>query len=112
MDVSDKLDKTNSHPEKENDMTKLLPYLNGLLLFLAGFAVAKLDILRFLRKKSTPIHPYHDKIKSAKDEKALLRLLLSLDKKHFKPTIIKLEEAIYTDKKIDLKALKERLLKL
>ena len=111
INVHSLVDAKDSLPQKGFDFTKLLPYLNGLLLFLAGFGVAKLDIGRFFRKQSTPTHPYHDRLKACKDEKTLLRLLLSLDEKRFKPTIIELEQAIYADKKVDFKALKEQLLK-
>ncbi len=111
VDTKDLVDAKDSLPQRSFDIASLLPYLNALFLFLAGYLFAKIDVGGLIRKKRAPIHPYHDKIKATKDEKALLRLLLSLDKREFKPTIIELEEAIYKGKKVDLKAIKERLLK-
>jgi hypothetical protein len=110
ININDLVDAKDSLPQHSFDFATLLPYINGLLLFLAGYLFAKIDILRLIRKESPTKEPYHDKIKATKDEKALLRLLLSLNTKEFKPTIIELEEAIYRDKKVDLKAIKERLL--
>jgi hypothetical protein len=52
------------------------------------------------------------KIKKAKDEKELLKVLLSSHESGYKPYIRQLEESIYEQKKCDFSKLKEELSKL
>jgi len=108
--VKDILDKENSLPDAAFEWSTLLPYLNSLLLFLAGYFVAKLNPLQYLTKKQTTQNPLHQKIKDAKDEKALLQLLLSQNKTSFSPHITMLEDGLYHAKKTSLKAIKDALL--
>jgi hypothetical protein len=112
IESSNLLDSTDSYPTSAFDYSKLLPYLNALLLFLAGFISAKLDWKKYL-KKDKPIVPLMvEKIAKTRDEKALLKLLLSSNKKEYKPYIKQLEESIYEQKKLDFRKLKEELSKL
>ena len=110
--AKDILDEKNSLPDAAFDWNNLLPYLNALLLFLAGFVVAKLNLLERFRKKQTTLNPFHQKIKASKDEKTLLKLLLSENDPRFSPYIIALEKAIYHDKRTSLKTIKDALLTL
>jgi hypothetical protein len=112
IEVKNLLDEKDSYPVTAFDWDKLLPYLNGLLLFLAGFAVAKLDLLKYLKKTEPQLNPINTKIKKAKDEKELLKVLLSSYKNCYNQYIKQLEESIYEQKRCDFPKLKDELLKL
>lgn len=108
--VKDILDKEDSLPDTAFNGDTLLPYLNGLLLFLAGYFVANFKLLQYFSKKKTNQNPLHQKIKDAKDEKALLKLLLGANLTSFAPHISTLEDVLYHDRKVSLKEIKDALL--
>ncbi len=112
VNIQTLVDKKSSLPQKAWDIQAWLPYLNGFLLFLAGFLSAKLNVTHYFRKKVIPSSPLQTKIKLAKDPKELLQLLLGSDDRRFKPFIIELEAAVYEKKKVNLKAIKDALSKL
>ena len=112
LHTDDLVDKQNSLPQVSYNLQELLPYLNGLLLFLAGFVVAKISASAYFTKPPLQQNPHHDKIDKTEDEKALLQLLLSLDDTRYHESIIRLEKSIYSGEKVDFEALKERLLKV
>jgi len=106
------LDEEDSYPTTAFDYSKMLSYINGFLLFIAGFIVAKLDFMRYLKRKEPKLDPIVQKIKKAKDEKELLQVLLSSHDTAYKPYIKELEESIYEEKKCDFSKLKDELSKL
>lgn len=110
MDVNNLLDEKDSYPTTAFDWESLLPYLNGFLLMLSGFIIAKLDPMQYLKKSQKLQNPIHQKIKDAKDEKSLLRVLLSSHANRYKPFIDELEKSIYDNKKCDLNKIKASLL--
>jgi hypothetical protein len=105
------LDEKDSYPTSAFDLSSFISYIYGSLFFVAGFLVSKFELLRYLKKEST-FNPMIKKIESSKDEKALLKLLLSSNKKEYKPYIKQLEESIYEQKKLDFRKLKDELSKL
>ncbi len=110
MDAKNLLDQKDSYPTIAFDWGSLLPYLNGFLLMLSGFIIAKLDLIQYLKKSQKQHDPMQQKIKDAKDEKSLLRVLLSSHENRYKPFINELEESIYSNKKCDLNKIKALLL--
>ncbi len=100
------LDKKDSYPSSAFNWSDYLPYLNALLLFISGFIVAKLDLLKFINKGQNNKDQICEKIKNSKDKKALLQILLSSHEKRFKPMIKELESSIYGKQKCDLKKIK------
>ena len=109
MDVKNLLDAKNSYPTTAFDWESLLPYVNGIIFLLAGFITAKLDILTYLKKRKKSQSPVDKKIKEAKDEKELLKVLLSFNSTKYKDAIDKLEMSIYEDKKVDFNTIKVSL---
>ncbi|MCH9813234.1 MAG: BatD family protein [Epsilonproteobacteria bacterium] len=105
------LDAEDSHPVKTFVKADYLSYLNGVLLFLAGFAVAKISPMLYRRRKVSAQNPLQERIKRAKDEKALLQLLLGTTDPIYKPYITMLEETLYGHKSHTLKSIKDALLK-
>jgi len=112
IDVANLLDEKDSYSTVAFDYSKLLPYINGFLLFIAGFIVSKLDFMKYLKIKEPKLDPTVQKIKKAKDKKELLKVLLSSHDRAYKPYIKQLEESIYEEKKCDFSKLKDELLKL
>lgn len=105
------LDEKDSYPTKAFVWSDYTPYLNAILLFFAGFLAAKMTSFDFRKKGSQSPDPIIKKIKAAKDEKALLQLLLSTTDPVYKPYIEMLEDSIYGQKRDTLKAVKDALLK-
>jgi hypothetical protein len=112
IETKNLLDEKDSYPTSAFDWESLLPYLNGFLLMLSGFIIAKLDPMQYLKKHQTKQNSMHKKIKDAKDEKSLLRVLLSSQKNSYKPFIDELELSSYNNKKCDLNKIKASLLEL
>ncbi len=104
------LDAEDSLPDTAFNWASLLPIINGLVLFVAGFITAKLNLLEKWRKKMPQENPMHLKIKEVKEAKSLLKLLLSTKNNAYKEEIRALEDIIYHDSKESLKAIKEKLL--
>ena len=104
------LDSQNSYPTSSFDLSKILPYLYGLLLFISGFLTCKFKLF----SKTKVIHTNDsilEEIAKENNPKNLLKLLLSKDESRFDPFIDDLEALIY-QKRGSFKEIKERLLKL
>jgi len=112
MDIDNLLDEKDSYPTTAFDWESLLPYLNGFLLMLSGFIIAKLDLMQYLKTSKKQQNPMQQKIKDAKDEKSLLRVLLSSGENRYRPFIDELESSIYDNKKCNLNKLKASLSEL
>ncbi len=110
VDVKNLLDEKDSYPTTAFDWEDLLPYLNSFLFMLAGFIIAKLDLIQYLKKSQKQKDPMHQKIKESKDEKTLLRVLLSSTSPKYRPFIQQLEDSIYENRKCDLLKIKASLL--
>jgi hypothetical protein len=108
---SELVDSKDSLPKKAFSFDAILPYLNGLLLFIAGYFTAHFQLFNIFQKKSIKKDTHQEKIASCKDAKSLLQLLLSLDSKAYKKEISLLEDALYHDRAVSLKDIKEQLLK-
>ncbi len=104
------LDTKNSLPDSAFDWRAALPFVNGLLLFLAGFLVAKFNLLKKWQKKTPRENPMYLKIKETKDARSLLKLLLNSKDNKYQKEIKALEEILYHGKKESLKEIKETLL--
>jgi len=95
-------------PSSKIDFSLYLEYFYYVLAFLAGFIVAKLvkipnkQALRFTKV---------EKIKKAKDAKALLTLLISFDRELFTQEIDALERAVYKKQDLNLSTIKTDALK-
>jgi hypothetical protein len=101
------VDKKDSYPTSAFNWSSLLPFINGLLLFISGFVVAKLDLLRFLKRDKEL--PKDQKFHNAKNKKSLLKILISSNNIKYKSIIQELESCIYENKKCNLKEIKEKL---
>jgi len=104
------LDSKNSYPTNSFDLSKILPYLYGVLLFVSGFLSCKFKLF----SKAKPAHTkdsLKEEIAKENDPKSLLKLLLSKNEKALEPFIDDLEALIY-QKRGSFKEIKERLSKL
>jgi len=110
-EAKDVLDKSSSLPDSAFNYKTLLPYLNGFLLFIAGYFFAKLNLLSYLRPKQKTEDAFIKAVKKAKDEKSLLQILLAANNKTHTPFIQALEASLYAGKKTSLSKIKEALLK-
>ena len=108
--VKEILDSKNSLPNTALNWENFISYINSVLLFLAGYLIAKLNPLQYLVKKQPSQNPLHQKIKDCKDEKSLLKLLLSENSQDFKGAISTLEACIYHGEKASFKKIKDALL--
>ena len=104
------LDAKNSYPTNSFELSKILPYLYGVLLFVSGFLSCKFKLFSKTKVISTK-ESLKEEIAKENDPKTLLKLLLSKDEKALEPSINDLEALIY-QKRGSFKEIKERLLKL
>jgi hypothetical protein len=102
------LDEQNSYPTEAFKWSSLMPFINGLLLFIAGFIVAKLNISKYIKKGQKA----ESKFANIKDKKELLQILISKNDNKYKSIIEQLEASIYENKKCNLKKIKDELLNL
>jgi len=109
VDVNTLVDKIDSPKPFSTDWSWLINILGYLVVFASGYLTA--TSLRWNKRSSykAHTHPHKEMIASAKDEKALLQVLISLDAKQYTSTIEMLEDSLYGHDKIDLKALKKKL---
>jgi hypothetical protein len=108
IDSTSLLDKSDSYPSSGFDIDKVLPYLNAILLFLAGYLSSHFDLFKKVQKVQKN-DDFKDKIKECKDEKELLKLLLSQNQKRYTPFIEELEDMIYRSKSGSIRSIKDRL---
>ena len=108
IDSSSLLDKSDSYPSSGVDISKILPYLNAILLFLAGYLSSHFNLFKKVQKVQKK-DDFKDKIKECKDEKELLKLLLLQNQKRYTPFIEELEDMIYNSKKGSIRSIKDRL---
>ena len=94
-------------PTNKIDFSSYLEYIYYVLIFLAGFIIAKLVRLP---SRQTPRFKKGEKIKKAKNTKALLEVLVSCDSGLFSQEIDELEEAVYKKQGLSLSKLKTRAL--
>ena len=103
------LDTIDSPKVWKADWSWLTTLMGYLIVFGAGYLTA---LSWKWRKKSLrgKTNPLADKIQNAKDEKALLQLLMATDSQDFNANIEKLETYLYGDGKINLKKVKQEIL--
>jgi hypothetical protein len=107
IDSNTLLDDNDSYPSSF-EIGKILPYINAILLFLAGYLTSHFGL--FSRsKKVKKVDNFKDKITSTKDEKELLKLLLSQNDRRYSPFVEELEDMIYRSKRGSLRLIKDRL---
>lgn len=111
VDASAYLDSSDSHPSDAFSFEKYSQIFNAILLFSAGFLSAKWIRLEWFRRKKRDKDPLKAKIAETKDEKELLRLLLSQTDTTFRVYIEALEDSLYGDKPSRFSAIKDSLLK-
>jgi hypothetical protein len=92
-------------PSSAIDWKQYTDYMFYLLSFMLGFMIAKLVKLPQLRLSSKS----KDAISSANSEKALLNLLLQMDKVKYAQEISALEEAVYEAQPISLSQIKKQI---
>jgi hypothetical protein len=111
MKEEDILDDSDSLPDTSLSIKDILPFINGILIFIAGYLTAKLKLLDLFKRTKQPLQK-ESKLQKAKTPKELLRLLLSTQKREFEPFIKELEEHIYKGKKLNFTKLKDELSKI
>jgi len=103
------LDKTDTPKIAKEDWSWMTTLLGYIVVFIAGFLSAM--ILKLAKTKATTQeHPLKQKIEQISTPKALLQLLISLNRADFTPYIEQLESALYEDKPINIKQLKQRIM--
>ncbi len=113
IDPTTLLDSKDSFEDDSIKLKEFLLYISFIITFVAGYLSKKFDLFDLSRyKKAQKESSFEKKIKSSQDKKGLLKLLLSQNRDDLTPFIDELERSIYEDKSIDLKNIKERLLKL
>jgi len=103
------LDKSNM-PEALTTKWSWVEELGTLLKYLIVFMAGYLSALTFKWGKSKQTrqdNPLKTKIQNAKDERALLQILMSTDSKRFKTSIEKLEASLYAHGKINFRQVKQ-----
>lgn len=111
VDKNTLVDKVNNPKLLKQDWSWLTTLLTYLLVFLAGYLTA----LSWKWTKKVQIkkdNPLKEKIQNAKDEKALLQLLMANDSHRFAIGIQKLEDSLYGNGKIKLSKVKEEAMDL
>jgi hypothetical protein len=104
IDQKDLLDDKNSYTTSSFDFSTLIPYVNAILIFLAGYISAYIVQKRV---KTVPkIETFEKEILKCKDRNELLKLLLSKGDKKYESIMDK----IYTDKNLSLKNIKKEIL--
>jgi len=109
-DVKSLVDKIDSPKPLESDLSWLTSILTSLLSYLVVFGAGYLTAISLKWKKKTTeqtSHPLKEKIKTCKDEKALLQLLMATDSKAFRSSIEKLEKGLYGNGKINFNKVKQ-----
>jgi len=93
------------------DFTWFLSFLGYLTVFAAGYLSARI-VKRKKQQQKTQEHPFEEKIRSSKDAKTLLQVLMAADRKTFSPQIEALENGLYRyrEAKMDLKKIKQSAL--
>jgi len=105
------VDAKDSYPTSAVDWDSLYSFFIGFLFVLAGFLFSLFNPLKYIKKDKISQNYLLKKIEETKDEKELLRVLLSQDKK-YNDIVKQLEESIYGDKKMDFMDIKAKLSKL
>ncbi len=115
VDVKSLIDKIDSPKPLESDWSWFATILTSLLSYLVVFAAGYLTAITLKWKKKSTVqtsHPFKEKIKACKDEKALLQLLMATDSKQFALSIEKLEKGIYGNAKINFNKVKQEILEM
>jgi len=103
------LDSTDTPSPFHPDFSWFVSLLEYLLVFAAGYLSARIVKTK---KQSTEAarHPFEEKIRSCKDARTLLQVLMAADRKTFAPQIEALENGLYREGKMDLKKIKQSAL--
>lgn len=107
--VTDLIDTVDAPKAWKEDWSWIKTFLGYLVVFGAGY----LSALSWKWRKKSIKHvenPLVSKIQNAKDGKALLQLLMSIDSQQFNTSIDTLETSLYGEGKINLKTVKEEIL--
>ncbi len=100
------VDKVDTPPRLKADWSWFKTSLLYLLVFAAGFMTSA--TLKWQKKsKIKTQNPLIEKIQNSKDKKALLQLLMAYDSHKFSTVIVKLENSLYGDGKINLAKVKQ-----
>ncbi len=99
-------------PPAKSPVEGLKNLLFSLFIFAAGWISALLAArLRGAFGKKGEKDEWKKMVKSTKDARSLLKLLVLKDAKRYEPWIERLEYALYKEEKIDLKAIKQEVLR-
>ncbi len=105
------IDKKSLPPPIESPGTLLKQFFLSLLIFGAGWISAVLTMrIRRSRKRKSGGNEWQNMVKSSKDARTLLKLLVMKDPKRYEPWIERLEYALYKGEKADLKEIKKEVL--
>jgi len=100
--------KTKTEKSKEDrgfDFSYILTILSYIGVFILGLIFPK-DLIYKLKKEE---NSFREKVKSAKDIKELLKILILEDREKYSKIIEKLEENIYQNENIELGDIKKEL---
>ena len=109
VDSKTLVDKVDSPKAVEIDFSWIKNFFTYLLIFIAGY-ISALSLKWKQRSRKIDENILKSKIKNAKDERALLQILMSENNQIFKETIEVLESHLYSKKRVNLKTLKEELM--
>jgi len=108
-DHSALLDSTDSPAPFHLDFSWFVSLLEYLLIFAAGYLSARIVKTKKQHKEAAR-HPFEEKIRSCKDARSLLQVLMAADRQTFSPLIETLEKGLYREGKMDLKKIKQSAL--
>jgi len=91
------------------DFSWFISLLGYLLTFAAGYLSARIVKSKKLHS-AVKSHPFEEKIRSCKDARTLLQVLMAADRQAFSPLIEILENGLYREGKMDIKKIKQSAL--
>ncbi len=104
IDIKEIVDKEDSYKESKFEWKDLLPYINCILIFFAGFILK--NIINRYKKLPTKPNTLEEAINRTKSTKELLQLLLSKTDPKFEKYI----ERLYKNRDISLSKIKREIL--
>ncbi|BBG66165.1 BatD [Hydrogenimonas sp.] len=111
VEASALLDKENRPPPVESPLAVIKRFLTLFLIFSAGWISAVLTLrLRRHFRAVTEKDEWSERVKSSKDEREIMMLLLLKDADRYRDTIERLERALHKHERIDLKRIKREVL--
>jgi len=106
VDTQHLVDTVDTPEIAKEDWSWLSTLLGYIIAFFAGYITA-LSWKWSKKKRQKESHPLIQKIRSCKDEKALLQVLIAADNRHFSSNIEKLEAFLYGNGKINFSKIKQ-----